>query len=58
MKQIFDGTAYLSMRDQLFKQPEDIAIGLFTDGSNVFRKRAYTVTIVMATILNLPPEER
>ncbi|KAG2216889.1 hypothetical protein INT45_010585, partial [Circinella minor] len=58
MKDIFDGTAYLSMRDQLFKQPEDIAIGLFTDGFNVFKKRSYTITLVMATILNLPPEER
>ena len=58
MKDIFDGTTYMSMRDQLFKQPEDIAIGLFTDGFNVFKKRSYTITLVMATILNLPPEER
>ncbi|KAG2213291.1 hypothetical protein INT45_014317 [Circinella minor] len=58
MKDIFDGSTYLSIREQLFQQPEDIAIALFTDGFNVFKKRSYTVTLVMATILNLLPEER
>lgn len=58
LKDVFDGAAYREMRSRLFQQPLDIGISIFHDGFNIFKRKSYTITVVMAMLLNLPPEER
>jgi hypothetical protein len=63
MVDIFDGVVYqqfLSDTDKhdCFRRDDDVAIGLYIDGFNVFNHSPFQATLVNMIIYNLPPEER
>ncbi|KAI7857764.1 hypothetical protein BDC45DRAFT_566212 [Circinella umbellata] len=46
-KGVLDGNYYRSIHESLFISPLDIAMGLFSDGFNAFKRRSYIVTLVI-----------
>lgn len=57
LQDVFDGSIYRDLRSRLFTSPNDIAISIFWDGFNIFKRGAYTVTLVMGVVLNLAPKK-
>lgn len=58
MSDIFHGEVYQRMKNDLFREPADIAMALYVDGFTPFKRASVTLTIVHMICLNLPPEER
>ncbi|KAG2212136.1 hypothetical protein INT45_010986 [Circinella minor] len=58
MKDCFDGAVYKDLKSMKFQGKMDLALALYTDDFQVYRRGKHSMTIVHVVILNIPEEVR